>query len=108
MGRIGKMVFKVVEIFLVENILKGFGVICIGLRSFIWWVDKLVSLFWVEVQDEGDFKNKVEIRDCLFFMEVFFNGKRRESIGFKFCYSGIVWGDDDLVIVYEFWWSIRE
>lgn len=108
MGNTGKMVSKVAEIPLAENIPKGFGATRTGPRSFSWRADKPASLYWVEAQDEGDPKNKVEIRDRLFYMEAPFNGKRRESIGFKFRYSGIVWGDDDLAIAYESWWSTRE
>ena len=108
MGRTGKMVSKVAEIPLAENIPKGFGATRTGPRSFSWRADKPASLYWVEAQDDGDPKKKVEIRDRLFYMEAPFNGKRRASIGFKFRYSGIVWGDDDLAIAYESWWSTRE
>lgn len=108
MSTSGKMVTQVADIPMAENIPKGFGAVRTGPRNFSWRGDQAATLYWVEAQDEGDPKNEVDIRDRLFYMEAPFNGKRKESIGLKFRYSGIIWGDDDLAVAYESWWSTRE
>ncbi|MEZ5042146.1 MAG: prolyl oligopeptidase family serine peptidase [Saprospiraceae bacterium] len=104
----GKMVMKVADIPLAENIPKGFGAVRMGPRSFSWRADAPSSLYWVEAMDEGDPKKEVAVRDQLYYMEPPFNGKKRTSIGLKFRYSGVLWGNDTLAIAYESWWSTRE
>ena len=98
MGRTGKMVSKVAEIPLAENIPKGFGATQNWTkRNFTWRADKPASLYsgWKR-KTKGDPKNKVEVRDRLFYHGSTFQWKKKgQSIGFKFRYSGIVWGDDD-------------
>lgn len=108
LDRKGNLVKEIAQIPLAENIPKGFGAVMTGPRSFTWRNDKPATLYWVEAQDEGDPAKEVDYRDRLFFMEAPFDGSKKESIPFKLRYGGIVWGDDDLAISYESWWSTRE
>lgn len=103
----GKLVQQVAKIPLAENIPKGFGAVRTGPRSFAWRDDVPATLHWVEAQDNGDPKAKVEVRDKLFLWEAPFNEKPIAAIDFKLRYGGIDWGNDHLAIAYENWWSTR-
>lgn len=108
LDRQGNILKEIAQIPLAENIPKGFGAVMTGPRSFTWRNDEPATLYWVEAQDEGDPSKEVEYRDQLFFMEAPFTGDKKESIPFKLRYSGVTWGDDDLAISYESWYSTRE
>ncbi|MGK7392646.1 MAG: S9 family peptidase [Candidatus Cyclobacteriaceae bacterium M2_1C_046] len=108
MDRQGNLVREVAQIPLAENIPKGFGAVMTGPRSFTWRNDKPATLHWVEAQDEGDPSKEVEFRDRMFYLEAPFTGEKKEGIPFKLRYGGVNWGDDDLAIAYESWYSTRE
>ncbi len=92
---------------LAESIPKGFGAVRTGPRNFSWRNDAPASVYWVEAMDGGDPKNEVEFRDQLFYLEAPFEGNPKEAISFKLRYGGITWGDDQLAIASEYWWSTR-
>ena len=104
----GKIVQTVAKIPLAENIPKGFGATRTGPRSFSWRADVPATLYWVEAQDEGNPKKKVEVRDRLFYLSAPFDGQKQVGIDFKLRYGGISWGDNDLAIANEYWWSTRQ
>lgn len=104
----GKLVTQIAQIPLAENIPKGFGAVRKGPRSFTWRSDKAATLYWVEAQDEGDPANEVEFRDQLFSQAAPFDGQKKPEIAFNLRYGGVTWGNDELAIGYEYWWSTRE
>ncbi len=91
-----------------ENIPKGFGAVATGPRSFTWRNDVPATLYWVEAQDEGDPANEVAFRDKLYYLEAPFTGEKNRGIDLRLRYGGITWGNDELAIVEEWWWSTRE
>ncbi|MBK8502555.1 MAG: S9 family peptidase [Saprospiraceae bacterium] len=105
--RNGKQIRQVANLPAAEKIPKGFNAVPLGPRSFGWRNDRPATLYWVEAQDEGDPKNEVEIRDRLYLLETPFAGDPVPSIEFALRYRGITWGDGDLALGHEFWWSTR-
>jgi len=104
----GNLVKKVADIPLSESIPKGFGSVRKGPRSFTWRSDVPAAVYWVEAQDEGDPKNKVEIRDQIFYLEAPFTGNPKKSVNTNLRYSRITWGNENLAIIYENWRKTRK
>lgn len=107
-NRQGSPVKTIAEIPLADDIPKGFGATRKGPRSFQWRADKPASLYWVEAQDGGDPYQEAEVRDKLFYLDAPFAGEKVASIDFKLRYGGITWGDDNMAISYEWWWTNRQ
>ena len=106
--REGTLVRLLAEIAAAENIPKGFGAVRTGPRNFSWRADAAATIYWVEALDEGDPANAVDHRDQAFFMEAPFNGGKQEDIKFTLRAGGVTWGDADLAIASEWWWSTRQ
>ena len=104
----GNLVRKIADIPLAESIPKGFGAVRTGPRAFMWRHDLPATLYWAEAQDEGDPAKEVEVRDQLFYMEAPFNKAKQPDISMNLRYGGVTWGDDNLAIVYEWWWTSRK
>ena len=104
----GEPVQTIAEIPLAENIPKGFGAVRESPRSFTWRNDQPATLYWVEAQDGGDPSQEAEVRDQLFYLAAPFDGEKQVSIPMKLRYGGITWGNDDLAIASEWWWSNRQ
>ncbi len=107
-GKGGKLVKKIADKPLADNIPKGFGAVATGPRSFSWRADKPATLSWVEAQDGGDPNKEASIRDQLFLLPAPFDKKPEQSITFSLRYGGITWGTDDLAMAYEWWWKDRK
>ncbi len=105
--RSGKVIRQVADLPAAENIPTGFGAVAEGPRSFTWRSDKPASLYWVEAQDGGDPKKEAAIRDKMFHLEAPFSGKPVAGITFSLRYGGVTWGNDNLALAYENWWSTR-
>jgi len=106
--REGKIVKQIADIPLAEEIPIGLNAVRKGPRSFTWRNDKPAELYWVEALDEGDPSIEAEFRDQLFYLSQPFNGEKIASIKFKLRFSGITWGNDELAIANEQWWSTRQ
>lgn len=104
----GNVVQTIAEVPLAENIPIGFNAVQEGPRSFTWRNDQPATLYWVEAQDGGDPNQEAAIRDQLFYWEAPFDGEKQASIPTKLRYNGITWGNEDLAIVSEYWWSDRQ
>ena len=91
-----------------ENIPKGFNAVRTGPRSFGWRADQDATAYWVEAQDGGDPKAESAVRDQLFTLAAPFRGEAQPSISFSLRYAGIDWGDENLAIASEYWWSSRQ
>lgn len=105
---VGDVVQTIAEIPLAENIPQGFGAVREGPRSFTWRNDHPATLYWTEAQDGGDPNQEAEVRDQLFYLEAPFDGEKQASIPIQLRYSGVTWGNDDLAIASEYWWSTRQ
>lgn len=106
--RNGALVKEVIDIPLTDNIPNGFNAVQAGPRGHGWRLDKPATLFWVEAQDGGDPKTKVDFRDKVFEWSAPFTGTPGELISTQLRYSGVTWGNDNVAWVYEFWWNDRK
>ena len=104
----GALVKEVIDIPLTDNIPNGFNAVQAGPRSHAWRADKPATLFWVEAQDGGDPKVKVDIRDIVYEWSAPFVDMPAELISTQLRYSGVTWGNDNVAWVYEFWWNDRK
>lgn len=106
--RNGSLVKEVIDIPLTDNIPNGFNAVQNGPRAHAWRADKPATLYWVEAQDGGDPKIKVDIRDKVFEWNAPFTGPPAELISTELRYAGVTWGNENLAWVYEFWWNDRK
>lgn len=104
----GNPVKNIAQIPASETIPKGFGAVRTGPRNFSWRTDVAATLYWVEAQDEGDPANEVDFRDRAYWLAAPFNGEKTAGIDFKLRAGGVTWGNDELAVAYEWWWSTRE
>jgi dipeptidyl aminopeptidase/acylaminoacyl peptidase len=104
----GTLVKDIIDLPLIDNIPNGFNAVQTGPRSYAWRADKPATLYWVEAQDGGDPKNKAEIRDKVYEQAAPFRGTGTELISLPLRYSGVVWANDNIAWVYEFWWNDRK
>jgi dipeptidyl aminopeptidase/acylaminoacyl peptidase len=104
----GDLIEQIADIPLAEEIPMGFDAVRKGPRSFTWRSDKPADLYWVEALDEGDPANEVEFRDQLYHKSAPFNGAALPSVKFNLRYNGIIWGNDELALAHEHWWSTRQ
>jgi len=104
----GRKVKTLAEIPLDEVRPMGFDATVTGPRSISWRADKGASLYWVEAQDGGDPKLKIEEREIIYTLEAPFsaNPTKLASIGYRF--GGISWSDDSFALLNERWFSSRQ
>lgn len=104
----GSLVKELYDAPLVENSPYSPDATITGPRSHNWRADAPATLYWVEAQDGGDFKRKVDVRDKVFVLEAPFNGQPKEIYASKYRFGGIVWGNDQLAWVNENWRTTRK
>lgn len=78
-----------------------------GPRSFNWRADQPATLSWLEAEDGGDPAVAKEIRDRLFTLAAPFNGAPTEVAALALRCNRILWGHDNLALIYEEWWKTR-
>ncbi|MFO7864612.1 MAG: prolyl oligopeptidase family serine peptidase [Salinivirgaceae bacterium] len=99
---------KVIEdVPLTEDIPQGFMSVRKGKRRISWRNDKPATLVYVEALDGGDAENEVEHRDEAFTWKAPFDGEPSSLLKTINRYSGIIWGDDQVAIAYDYWWNTR-
>jgi dipeptidyl aminopeptidase/acylaminoacyl peptidase len=104
----GKLVKTLAETPLLDYIPTGFNATQREPRNYSWRNDKPATICWVHAQDGGDPKTKAEIRDKVYTWEYPFEGNPKELISLPLRFSRIVWGNDNVALVYERWWSDRK
>ncbi|MFT5569683.1 MAG: dipeptidyl aminopeptidase/acylaminoacyl peptidase [Cyclobacteriaceae bacterium] len=85
----------------------GFGSTTDQKRNFRWRADKPASITWVVALDKGDPTMEVPYRDEVFELTAPFTGDERSLVKTKNRYSGITWGNDQLAIASDSWFSDR-
>ncbi len=103
----GAPVYTVASLPLQEDVPTGFGSVPTGPRSVGWRADAPSSLVWVEAADGGDARADADIRDRVMLHPVPTRMAPQVLAELPLRYGGIVWGGDDLALVYESWWSTR-
>lgn len=107
--RAGQLLKQIAAQPLVEQLPKGFGAVPEGKRSINWRNDQPATLYWVEAQDGGDPKQEAEVRDQLFYWAApFEDGQATAGPEFALRFRGVIWGDEELAIAYEYWWATRK
>jgi len=103
----GKLVYQVADLPLQDQIPISFGSVATGRRYFTWRTDVAAELCWVEALDGGDGGVEAEERDRVFTLEAPFTGDPVPLITLGQRFGGLEWGNDDLVLVYSWWWKTR-
>lgn len=103
----GKLVKVVNELELNEIMPKGFMAVRKGKRSMYWRSDLPASLVYIEALDEGDPANEVEFRDAVYTWTAPFATEPELLLKTEQRFRGIVWGDDNHAIVYDYWFDTR-
>ncbi|MCU0393166.1 MAG: prolyl oligopeptidase family serine peptidase [Thermoflexibacter sp.] len=104
----GKTVKEITDMPLADNIPIGFNATRAGQRNHAWRADMPSTLFWVEAQDEGDPKKEASIRDKVFVLDTPFDNAPQELYASKLRFGGIIWGNANLALVFENWWTNRK
>ncbi|NJY63326.1 S9 family peptidase [Salinimicrobium sp. CDJ15-81-2] len=103
----GKLVNKVNDVPLIEDLPKGFMAEREGRRDVSWRNDAPATLVYAEALDGGDPENEVPFRDEVFLLEAPFKGQGKSLLKTKDRYSGIIWGDKNTAIAMDYWWNTR-
>lgn len=103
----GQAVETVLEVPLIEDLPKGFMATREGRRDLSWRDDRPASLVFSEALDGGDPEKEAEYRDEVFQLDAPFNGRPKSILKTINRFSGIVWGDDNTAIAYDYWWNTR-
>ncbi len=102
-----KPVNTLIEVPLIEDLPVGFMAVREGKRRFSWRKDKAATIIYVEALDGGDPKNEVEYRDEVFQLDAPFDGEGKSLIKLTNRYGGMNWGNDEMAVVYDYWWNTR-
>lgn len=103
----GKKVKTLAEIPLDEERPTGFDATVTGPRSINWRADKPAILYWVEAQDGGDGKVKMEEREIVYTLAAPFTGQKQKLATTSLRFGGIAWSTDDFAILNERWFGAR-
>ena len=104
----GNLVKEIADLPLAEGVPTAFGSVPTGIRSIAWRGDADATLYWVEALDGGDARAEAEYRDQIYLLEAPFDAAPTALVKLPLRYGGMTWGDDDLALVNESWWSTRK
>jgi dipeptidyl aminopeptidase/acylaminoacyl peptidase len=104
----GKMIRIFDEKPLVDNLPKGFMAVQKGKRQFAWRADQPATIYWIEALDGGDPAVEVPFRDEVFTWEApFADNSWKSLVKIPQRYGGLLWGRNDMAIVYDSWYNTR-
>ncbi|WP_332658850.1 S9 family peptidase [Brevundimonas sp.] len=103
----GRIVHRVADLPLRDNIPTPFDAVAPGPRSVQWRADAPATLVWTEAQDGGDPRTQVEVRDRVFTLAAPFSGAPVPLVDLKERYAGVTWGDADTALVNSRWFNNR-
>ena len=103
----GKVVRRLADLPLRDDIPTQFDAVAPGPRSAHWRTDKPATLAWAEAQDGGDVRKEAAIRDRLFMLDAPFTGQPQKLVDLKDRFQGVLWGRDDYAMVFSQWWNTR-
>ena len=78
-----------------------------GPRSIVWRSDADATLCWATALDGGDAGAEAEIRDRIFTLDAPFDSEPTVLLDLCSRFGGILWGNDSLAIISEWWWPSR-
>ncbi|GAA4408292.1 S9 family peptidase [Nibrella viscosa] len=91
-----------------ENIPWGPDAVQTGPRSYEWRADVPATITYVEAQDGGDPKRKVEVRDKVYMLEAPFTAQPKEIYAAANRFTGFEWGNETTAIATERWYQTRK
>ncbi len=97
----GRLVKKLAELPLKENLPRGYDMTFPEPTGFSWRNDRPATALWVEHLDDGDFSKEMEYHDQVYLLDAPFDGEPVEYVATKLRYGGIIWGNDDVAILNE-------
>ena len=103
----GRIVHRVADLPLRDDIPSPFDAVATGPRSVQWRADAPATLAWTEAQDGGDPRTPAEVRDRVFTLAAPFSAAPTPLIDLGERYGGITWGRDDVALVYSRWFNTR-
>jgi dipeptidyl aminopeptidase/acylaminoacyl peptidase len=108
--RRGRLVRRIADLPLQEEVPVDFAAVPTGPRAFEWRADADATLCWVEARDGGDPKRPAEVRDEVLALAAPFGARQQPRTVARLAlrYGGIHWGHARLAMVGEWWWSDRK
>ena len=103
----GRVVHRVVDRPVADNLPPAFNSVVTGAREATWRADAPATLMWAETQDGGNPATAAPVRDRLFLLDAPFRGRPRVLAELADRYAGVTWGRDDYAIVYSRWFNTR-
>jgi len=103
----GNLVRQLADLPLREEIPITHGSVATGPRDVGWRHDKPATLCWARALDGGDAGAEADVRDRVFLLPAPFQDDPMPLITLSFRYGGIMWGNNDLACVSEWWWKTR-
>ena len=103
----GRMVRRLAENALQEDVPTSFDATERGPRDFGWRADAPAVAFWTEALDEGDPRRKVEKRDRIRAIAAPFTGEPANLIDTEYRIEQVRWARADLALVREGWFRTR-
>ncbi|BAZ07545.1 S9 family peptidase [Calothrix sp. NIES-3974] len=104
----GELVYQVVDVPLFNPRSSRFDEVRTGRRGVSWRKDRGATLTWVEAEDNGDPGEEVPIRDTLWELDAPFTGTPRQLWQSELRFRQVVWGRDDVALVWERWFDTRQ
>lgn len=104
----GQLIKTVADLPLAEEVPIGNDAVPTGPRNFMWRQDAPAVLCWTEAQDNGDPKQKAEIRDHVFCQTAPFSRQPELWVKLALRFDNIYWGRQDKALIYESWWMTRQ
>lgn len=104
----GELVYQVVDVPLFNPRSSRFDEVRTGRRGVSWRKDRGATLTWVEAEDNGDPGEEVPIRDTLWELDAPFAGTPRQLWQSELRFRQVVWGRDDVALVWERWFDTRQ
>ena len=103
----GRMVHRVADLPLRDNIPPPFDAVETGPRAAQWRADAPATLVWAEAQDGGDPRNAAEVRDRVLMLDAPFTGQPTKLIDLPERFAGVTWGRADVAVVNTRWFNTR-
>ena len=104
----GQLVKQLYDVPLVENSPYSPDATVSGPRGHNWRADAPATVYWVEAQDGGDSKKKVAVRDKVYTLDAPFDGQPKEIYASTYRFAGITWGNSQIALARESWYSTRK
>ncbi|MEM9529195.1 MAG: prolyl oligopeptidase family serine peptidase, partial [Bacteroidota bacterium] len=92
---------------LIEDLPKGFMAERKGRRDMSWRADHPSTLVYAEALDEGDPAVEVDFRDQVYQLEAPFTGEGKPLMKTINRFGGIMWGNENTAVAYDYWWDTR-